>query len=61
MKKILTYIKRLAEPVNKFVVGIALVLAYLVIYLYHMFTRQITQRWESNQNIVSPEQTKHLW
>jgi hypothetical protein len=61
MKKVLTYIKRLAKLVNKIVVGIALVFAYLVICLYHLLTRQKTQRWESNKHKVSLEQTKHLW
>lgn len=61
MKKILTYIKRLAEAINRFVVIIALVMAYLVICIYHMFTRQTTQRWEYNTKKISLEQTKHLW
>ncbi len=61
MKKILLYINRLAKAINKVVVCAALVLAYLVICLYHLFTRQTMQRWAANKNKKSIEQTKHLW
>ena len=61
MKKVLKYINKVARPVNKVVVLIALLLTYLVICLYHFLLHQKSQRWVYNEKKVSLEQTKHLW
>lgn len=61
MKKVFMFINKVARPINKAVVWIALLLTYLVICLYHFLLHQKVQRWISNENKVSLEQTKHLW
>lgn len=61
MKKIFKYINKVVRIVNKVIVWIALLLTYLVIYLYHFLLRQKAQRWIYNETSVSQEQTKHLW
>lgn len=61
MKKVLKYINKVARPINKSIVWIALLLTYLVICLYHCLLHQKVQRWIYNKKKVTFEQTKHLW
>lgn len=61
MKKVFKYITKVARPINKGVVWIALLLTYLVICLYHCLLHQKAQRWIYNKKKVTFEQTKHLW
>lgn len=61
MKKVFKYINKVARPINKGVVWIALLLTYLVICLYHFLLHQKAQRWIYKEKKVSLEQTKHLW
>ncbi len=61
MKIVFKFINKVARPLNKAVVWIALLLTYLVICLYHFLLHQKAQRWIYKKNEVSLEQTKHLW
>lgn len=61
MEKVFKFINKVARPINKVIVWIALLLTYLVICLYHFLLPQKAQRWINNEKKVSLEQTKHLW
>lgn len=61
MKKVIKYINKVARLVNKVIIWVALLLAYLVICLYHFLLRQKAHIWIHHENKASLEQTKHLW